>query len=190
MAITFSASRAIKAASWSERRAGFRNLFFSAEYDSGWIKDHGRIQRWRLQRVAVTPEEAGLCGCWQFVAVWRDRQKLHKGEVIEDSNEYSFYSASLAHDEYDAEALAGFIRGHWNACEIGSHYRRDKTLNEDASLVSGRTGAHVMASLRNLVLGLFELQLDRGKASAEYVPGWRRKMSASDALRLLRTKTI
>ena len=140
--------------------------------------------------MAVSPEEAGLCGCWQFIAVWRDRQKLRQGKVIETSEEYSFYASSLAHDEQSAEALAGFIRGHWNACEIGSHYRRDVSLREDACLVGGRTGAFVMASLRNLVLGLFELQKDRGKASAEYVPGWRRKMSASDALKLLKTKTI
>ena len=47
-----------------------------------------------------------------------------------------------------------------------------------------------MATLRNLVLGLFELQKDRGQASAECVPGWQRKMSASQALGLLRAKTI
>jgi predicted transposase YbfD/YdcC len=143
-----------------------------------------------LQRVSLSPEEAALCGCWQFAAVWRERQKLRQGEVIETSEEYSFYATSLACDEHDAQTLAGFIRGHWSACEIGSHYRRDVSLGEDASLIRGRSGAHVMATLRNLVLGLFELQKDRGKAAAAYVPGWRRKMSASDALRLLRTKTI
>ena len=142
-----------------------------------------------MQRVEVSPEEAGLCGCWQFIALWRERQKLRKGQVLEQSEEYSFYAASLAHDEHDARALAGFIRGHWNACEIGSHYRRDVSLGEDASLIKGRR-AHVMAVLRNLTLGLFELQKDRGKASAPYVPGWQRKMTASQALGLLRAKTI
>jgi hypothetical protein len=142
-----------------------------------------------LQRVAVSPEEAGLCGCWQFIAVWRERQKLRQGKVIEQSEEYSFYSTSLAHDEYDAQALAGFIRGHWDACEIGSHYRRDVSLGEDASLIRGKR-AHVMATLRNLVLGLFELLKDRAQASAPNVPGWRRKMTGSQALRLLSAKTL
>ena len=45
--------------------------------------------------------------------------------------------------------------------------------------------AHAMATLRNLALGLFELQTDRGKANAPDMPGWRRKMTASVALRLL-----
>lgn len=121
--------------------------------------------------------------------MWRDRQKLRQGKIIEQSEEYSFYAASLAHDEYDAPTLAGFIRGHWDACEIGSHYRRDVSLGEDASLVRGKR-AHVMATLRNLVLGLFELNKHRGQASAPNVPGWRRKMSGSQALRLLSAKTI
>jgi hypothetical protein len=43
--------------------------FFPSEYDTGWSKEHGRLVRWRVQRVALSPEEAGLCGCWQFIAV-------------------------------------------------------------------------------------------------------------------------
>ena len=50
--------------------------------------------RWRLQRVSLSPEEAGLCGCWQFIAVWRERQELRKGKVIEQSEEYAFYCTS------------------------------------------------------------------------------------------------
>jgi hypothetical protein len=139
--------------------------------------------------VAVSPQEAALCGCWQFIAVWRERQKLRRGQVIEQSEDYSFYATSLAHDEHDAPALARFIRGHWDACEIGSHYRRDVSLGEDASLVRGKR-AHVLATLRNLVLGLFELKKQRSQASAPNVPGWRRQMTGSQALRLLSAKTI
>jgi len=29
-----------------------------------WEKGHGRLERRRLKRVPVTPEEIGLCGCW------------------------------------------------------------------------------------------------------------------------------
>lgn len=137
----------------------------------------------------MSPEESGLCGCWQFIAVWRERQKLRQGKIIEQSEEYSFYASSLAYDEHDPQALSGFIRGHWDACEIGSHYRRDVSLGEDASLIRGKR-AHVMATLRNLVLGLFELSKRRGQASAPNVPGWRRKMSGSQALRLLSAKSI
>lgn len=138
-----------------------------------------------MQRVSVSPEEAGLCGCWQFIAVWRERQEIRDGQVGELSQEYSFYASSLAFDEYDAQSLAGFIREHWAACEISSHYRRDVTLGEDASRIKAKNRAHVMASLRNLVLGLFELQKDRGKTRALNVASWCRKMTASAALKLL-----
>ena len=45
----------------------------------------------------------------------------------------------------------------------------------------------MMATLRNLVLGLFELQKHRGKTDG-YVPGWQRSMSGSHALALIKDK--
>lgn len=168
----------------SERKRGCLNLFFSPEYDSGWVPDHGRLSRWRLQRVAVSPEEAGLCGCWQFIAVWRERQLLRQGKVVQIEEEYQFYSTSLGQAEHTAQELLEIIRGHWSAIEIGAHYRRDVTLGEDASRI--RKAAQPMATLRNLVLGLFELQKDREQTDAEYVPQWQRKMTASMAIKLLK----
>ena len=50
------------------------------------------------------------------------------------------------------------IRGHWSAIENGTHYRRDVTLGEDACRTANRPGAAVLASLRNLANGLYELE--------------------------------
>jgi predicted transposase YbfD/YdcC len=127
-----------------------------------------------------------LIGCWQFIAVRRDRQELRQGEVVDQSQEYSFYVTSLVDEEATAEQLAQHIRNHWAACENGSHYRRDVTLGEDASQISGPNAAQAMATLRNLVLGLFELQKDQDKAHAPNLPGWQRKMTASAALQLIK----
>ena len=110
-----------------------------------------------------------------------------KGKVIKQEQEYSYYVTSLACAESTQGQIAQIIRGHWDAVENGSHYRRDVTLGEDASRISGRAGAHVMATLRNLVLGLFELQKHRGKTNG-YVPGWQRQMSGSNALTLIKAK--
>ena len=134
----------------------------------------------------LSPEEAGLCGCAQFLAVRREREKLRRGQVVESSQEYAFYVTSLTKAEADAPALAAAVRGHWDACENGAHYRRDVTLGEDASQISGRTGAHAMATLRNLVLGLFELQKHRGQTTAAYLPEWRRELTFSLALKLIK----
>lgn len=135
--------------------------------------------------MSVTPEEAGLIGCWQFIAVWRERQHLRGDKVVKQSEEYSFYTGSMARDERSAKELARDIRGHWNASEIGSHYRRDVSLGEDASQISRRSTAQVMAALRNTVLGLFELQKDRGKTQARYLPTWKRLLSATQAIKLI-----
>lgn len=172
--------------SWSEPNASCPKVFFPPEYDSGWGKAHGRLERWRLQRVSVDPQQAGLTGCWQFVAVWRDRQKVRRGKITEESHEYSFYATSLVAEEASAQQLAQSVRDHWAACENGSHYRRDVTLGEDASQISGRRAAQAMATLRNLVLGLFELQKAQTKTSEPHLPGWQRKMTASAALQLIK----
>ena len=55
------------------------------------------------------------------------------------------------------------VRGHWDAIENGSHHRRDVSMGEDASGISKRTQAHIMATLRNLTLGLFERQKHQSK---------------------------
>lgn len=77
------------------------------------------------------------------------------------------------------------MRGHWGAIENGSHHRRDVSMGEDASGISKRTQAHVMASLRNLTLGLFERQKHTSK---DGFPSWRRKMTPTPAIRILRSR--
>ena len=141
--------------------------------------------RWRLQRVRVSPEEAGLCGCWQFIAVGRERKRLRRGKVIEQSDEYSFYTTSLAPEQYTAAELLGVIRDHWAAMENGSHHRRDVSLGEDASRIRGRTRAHVMATLRNLVLGLYEVRKHRGQTRARSFPSWRRQLTVRQMIGLI-----
>ncbi len=170
---------------WSGHKRGCPSLFFSAEYDTGWRKEHGRLVRWRLQRVSLSPEEAGLCGCWQFLAVWRERQELRAGKVTDQSEEYAFYCTSAAPKQYSAPPLLQAIRDHWGASENGSHYRRDVSLGEDACRIGKRTGAQVMATLRNLLLGLFELQQHRGKTRARSFPGWRRKLTNNQKVQLI-----
>jgi hypothetical protein len=53
----------------------------------------------------------------------------------------------------DATRLLAVGRGHWRI-ENGLHYRRDVTLQEDASRVRRGHTAQVLAALNNLVCGL------------------------------------
>ena len=83
--------------------------------------------------MAVSPEEIGLCGCWQVIAVERYSQNQNKPKGSA-SLEIGCYATSLSLKEYDDAAMLALIRGHWSAIENGTHYRRDVTLGEDANL--------------------------------------------------------
>lgn len=72
------------------------------------------------------------------------------------------------------------VVSYW-AIENGLHYRRDKTLKEDATRMSSPIRAQVMAILNNLVIGIVKLQ------GFDTLPSARRFFCAhpEDALRLL-----
>ncbi|WP_423432520.1 hypothetical protein [Limisphaera sp. 4302-co] len=159
--------------------------FFPPESDTGWIKEQGRLVRWRIQTVVVSPEQIGLCGCWLLILVERWQQLVRRGRVMRESVEYAWYCSSVAPGQYTAAQLLGFIQGHWAAMENGSHYRRDVSLGEDACRIRGHNRAQVMATLRNVVLGLFELRKDRGRTRARSFPSWRRCLTVGQMIRLI-----
>ncbi len=121
--------------------------------------------------MAVTPEEIGLCGCWQVIAVERYSQ-LHHQPKESASLEIGCYATSLSLEEQDDAAMLALIRAHWSAIENGTHYRRDVTLGEDANRTASRQGAAVLASLRNLANGLYELQKERKRTTADTLNSW------------------
>ena len=124
-----------------------------------------------MARVAVSPEEIGLCGCWQVIAVERYSQEHHEPKESA-SQEIGYYATSLALQQHDELALLGLIRGHWSAIENGTHYRRDVTLGEDACRTANRNGAAILASLRNLANGFYELQRELYKTTADSLRSW------------------
>lgn len=150
-----------------------------------WEKGHGRLDRRRLKRVAVSPEQIGLCGCWQVIAVRREREELGR-KAGPPSDQIGYYATSLASSELDDAQLLQAIRGHWDAIENGAHHRRDVSFGEDASPISQRGAAQVMATLRNLALGLYELENNRGQTGAAGVKSWCRRMTVAAALARLR----
>ena len=124
-----------------------------------------------MARVPVTPEEIGLCGCWQVIAV--ERYSQDQNEPKENASlDIGYYAASLGLEEQDDAAMLALIRSHWSAIENGTHYRRDVTLGEDANRTADRKGAAVLASLRNLANGIFELQKEREKTTADTLKSW------------------
>ena len=112
-----------------------------------------------------------MCGCWQVIAVERYSQNHHEPKESA-SLEIGCYATSLAVDELNDAQIMAAIRGHWSAIENGTHYRRDVTLGEDACRTANRQGAAVLASLRNLANGIFELQKEQKRTPADSLRSW------------------
>jgi predicted transposase YbfD/YdcC len=109
---------------------------------------HGRVELRTLK--AVTVNHFGFPHAAQVLQVTRKVRDLHTRRwrtVI------VYALTSLTHAQASPARLADLIRGHW-AIENGLHWVRDVTFAEDASQLRTGTGPHVMATLRNLVIGV------------------------------------
>jgi hypothetical protein len=169
---------------WTKRNACSPSRPFPPEDKARWEKEHGRLDRRRIARVAVTPEEIGLCGCWQVIALRRESLDLGKADA-KPTVEVGYYVSSLSVGQRDDDAVAAAIRGHWSAIENGTHYRRDVTFGEDANRTADRNGAAVLASLRNLASGIYELERERGRTTADTLRSWCQQQTFSSAWPLL-----
>ena len=172
-------------ASWNAPNASWLRRLFPPDDQVAWDKGHGRLDSRRLKRVTVTPEEIGLCGCWQVIAVRRERVELSR-KAGPPTDDIGYYCTSAVRAQYDAGDLLGAIRHHWDASENGTHYRRDVTFGEDACGVSQRGAAQVLATLRNLALGLHELAVEREEIAVPSAASGCRQMTFRRALAWLR----
>jgi predicted transposase YbfD/YdcC len=122
---------------------------------------HGREKHRTLQTATVA---AGLAfpHAAQAIRVTRRIRPLCGEKKWRTFTIYAITSltASQAHPAQ----LAGWIRGHWQIEAL--HHIRDVTYREDASQVRTGSGPQVMATLRNLVIGIFKLAGCRNIAAA------------------------
>jgi hypothetical protein len=71
--------------------------------------------------------------------------------VVTEETRYGI--TSLPPERASAQQLLAWTRSYWGI-ENGLHYRRDKTLREDATQMSNNNQAQVMATLNNFIIGL------------------------------------
>jgi predicted transposase YbfD/YdcC len=137
-------------------------LLFTEEYVcAGWSvppvdfttfatieKGHGRLE----QRVLTASSLLADYQDWPYLAqvVKVERTRTTK---LKETHEVAYAITSLPAAAADAARLLAVGRGHWRI-ENGLHYRRDVTLQEDASQVRRGHAPQVLAALNNLVCGL------------------------------------
>jgi predicted transposase YbfD/YdcC len=114
-------------------------------------KGHGRIEK---RTLTVSEELNGYDG-WPYAAqvfkLVREFKQVNTGQMTQ---EVVYGITSLTRHEANAARLLEITRAHWGI-ESGLHYRRDVTLHEDRGRVRQGHGAHAMAVINNVVLGLF-----------------------------------
>jgi predicted transposase YbfD/YdcC len=125
---------------------------------------HGRINRWETW---IT-DAAGID--WPHlnqVACIRRNTYTTCGTWIR--KEHAWIATSGATANITASAVHDHIRGHWGI-ENKNHYPRDVVWREDAQQAYTGNGPQVLATLRNLALGLFRLNgLNKIKEATEWI---------------------
>lgn len=109
---------------------------------------HGRVERRRLLLRALLPGDCDWPGAAQVFRIERRVISQRTGEVPTEVTDgiTSLTTAEPAH-------LLALLRGHWHI-ENKSHYVRDVTFGEDHSQVRCGAIPQVLATFRNLAIGL------------------------------------
>jgi hypothetical protein len=89
----------------------------------------------------------------QAFCIERTRTNL-RGELL--SSEVVYGVTSLGPERAGPKRLLSLNRNHW-IIENGLHYVRDVTFDEDRCRIRKKSGARMMASLRNLAISLLRL---------------------------------
>jgi len=141
---------------------------FAAHSHTSDDRGHGRTET-RMLRTAPAGD-IDFPGAAQVLRIVRYRGDL---DGVRASKEVVFGITSLPPDLAGPAHLSQYARLHWGV-ENREHYVRDVTFREDAN--QARTGQlpHVMAAIRNLVIGAFRQKGHVNMASARrrhaYIP--------------------
>ena len=143
-------------------------------------KGHGRHEERTLTTSSLLNDYLDWPGVAQVFKLERRTIRLATGEV---RHEVVYGLTSLSADKASPKRLLSLTRQYWGI-ENGLHYRRDKSLHEDATRMCNPKLAQNLAALNNLVVGLV---LTRGW---RYLPEARRYYASClpAALRLVLEK--
>lgn len=114
--------------------------------------EHGHGRRvTRTIKVSDAPAWTGFPGAAQVAQLRRTATRHGKKTV-----ELVYLITSADHHDAPPAVLAAWVNGHWGV-ENRLHWVRDVTWDEDRSQVRTGRSPHVMASLRNTVIGILRL---------------------------------
>ena len=113
-------------------------------------KGHGRIETRTIQTSTALNDYLDFPYVHQ---VFRIKREVTNLEGKNPREEIAYGLTSLTEEKASPEDLLRYNRGHWSI-ENELHWVRDVTFDEDRSRIRAGNGPQVMASLRNLSIGL------------------------------------
>jgi len=131
-------------------------------------KQHGRLEQRRLTASRMLAGHLKWPGLEQVFKIDREVEELSTGKKRQET---VYGITSLSKEQAAAGELLALVRKHW-MIENGLHYRRDRTLREDACRLRIGEAAQAMAVINNLIIGLALRQ------GFQYLPDARRKYNA------------
>ena len=116
-------------------------------------KGHGRLETRAIWVSSELPPGLDFPYVQQVARIERRRRHLNNNT---EQHEIVFCITSLSPEKADATRLLKLNRDHWSI-ENRLHHVRDTTFDDDRSQVRKRAAPHMIASLRNLAIGLLRL---------------------------------
>ena len=144
-------------------------------------KGHGRIDCHHLETFVPDQEQMLRQTRFPHIAqVFKITRTSERQTTKKTTSETRYAITSLNTDAANSEDLLMTQVGHWSI-EAG-HFVRDDTLGEDRSRIRKGSGPQVMATLRNMSIGI--IRVSGGKSIAEAIRhfSWERKTQALRAI--------
>ena len=135
------------------------------KWDSGYQKEHGRIER-RMITVCLCPEWKGVSDEWPDIrTLIRYECTREKANGEGNKTTYTrYYISSIS--AVNAELIAGYLRGHWSI-ENQLHWMLDVVFKEDASSVRVNHAPENLNLLRKIALSLMRAVPTAQRSSAK-----------------------
>lgn len=134
----------------SRQAPGWHPSSMPQETAQSITKDHGRVE---TRRITVIPDEENYIQWPGLRQVFQLERQVYNPKKGTKTRELFYGITSVRHQPGCASQLLDWTRLHWGV-ENGLHYRRDVTLKEDATRMSHKHQAKVLATLNNFIVAI------------------------------------
>jgi len=144
-------------------------------------KAHGRVETRRVFSIEIDADFAATIGFPEIRQICKIERFARLPSKKLEREETAYVVTNVTLSEAPAATMLALVRQHWNI-ENCAHYVRDVTLQEDASQIRTGSAPRVMATFRNLAIGVMRLGGEENIAKGLRGNAWGPKSATIRAL--------